>query len=65
MEEKLNMKYQHFPTYLHQIKNIFFDLLDEKAKDIIAMKVAKRNGDIRIAFDLIKTSLSKLYEDVK
>ena len=61
MEEKLNLKYQFFPQRLHQVKNIFFELLDDKAKDIIAMKVAKLNGDIRIAFDIIKTSFIKLY----
>lgn len=33
--------------------------------DVIAKKVAKHNGDIRIAFDLIKTSLSSLYQKVK
>jgi hypothetical protein len=61
MEEKLNLKFGHFHPRLHAIKNIFFELLDDKAKEIISMKVSKMNGDIRIAFDLIKTSLHKLY----
>jgi hypothetical protein len=65
MEEKLNLKYQFFPTKLKSIKHIFFGILEEKAKEIIAKKVALNNGDIRIAFDLIKTSLSNLYQKVK
>ncbi len=65
MEEKLNLKYQFFPTKLQQIKHIFFGILEDKAMEIIAKKVALHNGDIRVAFDLIKTSLSNLYQKVK
>lgn len=41
MEAKLNFKYCHFPVRLHEIKSIFFDILEEKAKEVIAKKVAK------------------------
>ena len=65
IEEKINLKYSSFPTKLRLIKNIFFEIIEDKAKELIANKVAKHNGDIRIAFDLIKTSFTKLYEQIK
>lgn len=43
------------------LKNLFFNLIDEKAMELIAKKVSLYNGDIRIAFDLIKTSISKIF----
>jgi Cdc6-like AAA superfamily ATPase len=55
------MKYHKFPMRLNQIKNIFFNLIDEKAMEAIARKVSKMNGDVRVAFDLMKTCLSNLY----
>jgi hypothetical protein len=42
------------------VKSIFFNLLNVDALKLIAKKVAKGNGDIRIAFDLMKSTLSKL-----
>lgn len=42
------------------MKSIFFNLLNVDALKLIAKKVAKGNGDIRIAFDLMKSTLSKL-----
>jgi Cdc6-like AAA superfamily ATPase len=50
---------------LHQIKNIFFNLIDEHAMKLIAKKVSKINGDIRIAFDLMKSALTKLQTKIK
>ena len=47
------------------IKSIFFKLLDDKAKDMIAKKVSKMNGDARVAFDLLKSSFLELYNRVK
>ena len=69
IEEKLNKKLPHFPLHLKQnagIKQVFFNLLDEsKAMDLIAKKVAKLNGDIRVAFDIIKSAFVELFNRVK
>jgi len=43
-----------------EIKKIFFRLVDEKAYEFVAKKVSKLNGDIRVAFDLMKSALSSL-----
>ena len=53
----------HLPSRMKQdnVKNIFFNLIDEKALEFIAWKVAKLNGDIRVAFDMMKTALSTLH----
>jgi hypothetical protein len=40
-----------------QIKPIFHKLIDEKVYEFIAKKVSNLNGDIRVAFDLMKTVL--------
>ena len=48
-----------------EIRSIFFKpLLDPKASEFVARKVAKQNGDIRVAFDMIRTSFSTLYERI-
>lgn len=67
MEEKQNLKFNDFPMKLHSphLNKLFFNLIDEKAMDLIAKKVSLHNGDIRIAFDLIKTSISKIYQMIK
>jgi Cdc6-like AAA superfamily ATPase len=53
------------PDRLKSIKSIFFDLLDEKALDLIAAKVSNMSGDIRVAFDLIKIALSQLQNSIR
>ena len=68
IEEKINMKFRDFPLRITQntsMKKIFFNLIDDRAKDIIAKKVSKMNGDIRVAFDIIKSSLVELYNRIK
>jgi Cdc6-like AAA superfamily ATPase len=67
MEQKINMKFGKFPLRLKQggMKGLFFNLLDEKAMDMIAKKVSKMNGDARVAFDLLKSSFVELYNRVK
>jgi Cdc6-like AAA superfamily ATPase len=67
MEEKINMKFATFPMRLKagSMKSIFFNLLDERAMDMIAKKVSKMNGDARVAFDLLKSSFTELYNRVK
>jgi len=37
------------------IRDVFFDLLEERAKKFIALKVSRMNGDLRVAFDLVKS----------
>lgn len=61
------MKFGSFPLKLKQgpIKSIFFNLLEEKGMDMIARKVSKMNGDVRVAFDLIKSAFVELYNRVK
>ena len=67
MEQKINMKFAKFPMKLKAgtMKSIFFNLLDDKAMDMIAKKVSKMNGDARVAFDLLKSSFVELYNRVK
>ncbi len=61
------MKYSSFPLKIKQgpVKGIFFNLLEEKGMDMIAKKVSKMNGDLRVAFDLIKSAFVELYNRVK
>jgi Cdc6-like AAA superfamily ATPase len=66
-EEKINMLYHSFPSKMKtpEMKQIFFrPILDSKASEFVARKVAKQNGDIRSAFDIIKTSFSMLYDKI-
>lgn len=67
IEEKINLKYASFPIKLREgkIKSIFFNLVDDQAKTIIAKKVSKMNGDVRVAFDIIKSSFTELFNQVK
>jgi len=38
---------------------MFFDLMPENAQTLLCKKVAIKNGDIREAFDILKTALSE------
>jgi hypothetical protein len=64
MEEKLNLKFNKLPMCIKALRNIFFNLVDEKAMELIALKVSKMNGDVRVAFDLMKTSLARVKQMV-
>lgn len=59
LETKKNMLFQRLPEVMKsdQIKPIFHKLIDEKVYEFIAKKVSNLNGDIRVAFDLMKTVL--------
>jgi Cdc6-like AAA superfamily ATPase len=46
---------------LSEVKEDFFELFEEKAIEMIARKVARMNGDVRVAFDLIKTCFNKIF----
>ena len=61
------MRFVKFPLKIKQspIKSIFFNLLDQKALEMIAKKVAKMNGDARVAFDIVKSSLAEVFNSVK
>jgi hypothetical protein len=61
------MRFVKFPLKIKQspIKSIFFNLLDQKAMEMIAKKVAKMNGDARVAFDIVKSSLVEVFNSVK
>lgn len=48
-----------------QTRDVFFDLVDEKAHLLIAKKVAKMNGDLRVAFDLLKSSFVLLQRQIE
>ena len=47
-----------------QLKRLFFELIDDRAYEIIAKKVSKQSGDIRVAFDLILSALKQVHEKV-
>lgn len=47
------------------IRDIFFNLIDDKAMEIISKRVSKMNGDVRVAFDIIKSCFSHLYNKIK
>jgi len=62
------MKFGKFPLRLKQsirLKNIFFNLIDERAMEIVSKKVSKMNGDVRVAFDIIKSAFVELFNRVK
>ena len=61
IEEKVYKKYATLSEPLkNKLKHYFFDFLEDKALELIAKKVSQANGDIRIAFDLMKGTLQKL-----
>lgn len=48
-----------------EIKSIFFNLVDDRAKSIIAKKVSKMNGDARVAFDILRSSFTELFNRIQ
>ena len=63
LESKVNSRYALLPSQMKddgQLKRLFFQLIDDRAYEFIAKKVSKQNGDIRVAFDLMKSSLDHL-----
>lgn len=65
LEQKINLKYFKFPARVRTLREIFFNLVDERALELVALKVSKLNGDVRVAFDIIKAALSKVNKSVK
>ena len=63
MEKKTNSKYRREPDYVRaipEITQLALNFINEKAAELIASKVAKMNGDIRVAFDIIKSCFSEI-----
>jgi hypothetical protein len=46
------------------MKEVFFELIDDQAQKLIAKKVAKMNGDLRVAFDILKTCFVNLQASI-
>lgn len=67
LEKKINMKYHYLPQNFKSsklIKTTLFSIVDEKAKLVIAKKVARMNGDLRVAFDIIRSCFVTLQNKV-
>jgi hypothetical protein len=47
------------------LKGIFFNLIEDKAMDIVSKRVSKMNGDVRVAFDVIKSCFTELFNKVR
>ena len=63
LECKFNGRFKDIPSVIredNERKKLFFELIDDRAYEFIAKKVSKQNGDIRVAFDLMKSALSLL-----
>lgn len=63
LEKKTYSKFRKEPDSIRKIpdiQNFSINFIDKKAADLIANKVAKMNGDIRVAFDIIKSCFSEL-----
>ena len=71
IDEKVN---KHFPTFVAEIKDtpqfidmkkFFFALRQEDAMKYLGAQISKKSGDIRVVFDVMKSALSKLLNQVK
>jgi hypothetical protein len=47
------------------MRELFFDLIQEGATNYLSSEISKKSGDIRVAFDAMKTALTKLFKKVK
>ena len=67
LETKKNQLLHRIPLKFKTdlLKPIFLRIIDEKAYEFIAKKVANLNGDIRVAFDLMKTALTSFSNELK
>jgi hypothetical protein len=46
------------------IKDIFFNLIDERAMTFMCKRISQSCGDIRVVFDIMKTALQMLNEKI-
>jgi hypothetical protein len=61
MQEKKNRLFPTLPVKFRtndRLKRLFYDIIDDKVYDFIAKKVSNLSGDIRVAFDLLKTAMT-------
>lgn len=66
IENKLIAALKRLPEQFRtkDIKKMFVMMIEDRAYKFVAKKVAKLNGDIRVAFDMIKTAFSMLAFDI-
>jgi hypothetical protein len=62
VEQKKNSLFAHcMPPADHPhkalMKEIFFNLIDEKAMSFLCKRISQSCGDIRVVFDIMKTAL--------
>ena len=58
IEEKTNFRFTKFSERMRkEMQSIFFmnPLVHEKAREFVARKVSKQTGDVRVAFDIMKS----------
>ena len=68
LESKVNSRYSQLPVQFREnaeLKTLFFALINDSAYNLIAKKVSKQNGDIRVAFDLLKSALELLLKNIQ
>jgi hypothetical protein len=47
------------------IKDVFFNLIDERAMSFLCKRISQSCGDIRVVFDIMKTALQMLTENIE
>lgn len=47
------------------IKEVFFNMIDDKAMKAICMAISQKSGDIRVAFDIIKSGIQKIIKQAE
>lgn len=65
IEQKINLQHQNMSERMKKnptIRNLFFDIIDDSAKELIAKRVSRMNGDLRVAFDIIKSCFLSLQQ---
>ena len=68
LETKKCMLYHRLPPRLksnEKAKKMFHGLIDMKVYEFVAKKVSNLSGDIRVAFDLMKTVLTAYADEIK
>ena len=68
LEQKVNSKFESLNPLVKtnkELKDIFLKLIQERSYLFIAKKVAKMNGDIRVAFDMMKSALMLLSKEIR
>ena len=61
IDEKFFSQIPKLPKHLRVLTSEYMNVLDDQSIELIGRKVAKMNGDVRVAFDLIKACFDKLF----